>query len=253
MAMTQKQLTATWQHAHLTDDYESFATVFAELSDEHLAKHANYDFTSYRDDRSGCVNGPRAWQAEVRRRNQARVQRAQQETIDAERATKLQKLKDSMPYSDEAAQEICERIAVGELLINICELYNMPTMRRCNQWLNSDSAFNALYQSALNDRLNVFEEQVVQIADDMARDFKTVIKNGVEKRVFDPEMVARAKLRIEVRFRHLKAGRPSKWGDISTLVTKSADPFDVSGLSSDELDKCIADLEKKDATVKKVA
>jgi hypothetical protein len=175
------------------------------------------DLLRYRDDCSGCVNGPRAWQAEVRRRNQAKEQRRQQETIDAERATKLQRLKDAMPYSDEAAQEICERIAIGELLINICTLDNMPTQRQCLRWLNSDTAFNALYQSALNDRLNVFEEQVVQIADDMARDFKTVVKNGVEKRVFDPEMVARAKLRIEVRFRHLKAGRPQKWLESAQL------------------------------------
>jgi hypothetical protein len=57
----------------------------------------------------------------------------------------------------------------------------------------------------------VFEEQVIQIADDMRHDFRTVIKNGQEKRVPDPDMVARAKLRIDVRFRHLKAFRPQRW------------------------------------------
>ena len=61
----------------------------------------------------------------------------------------------------------------------------------------------------------------------------------------DPEMVARAKLRIDVRFRHLKAGKPAKWGDVSTLNVKSQDEFDTSSLSAEELEKQIADIEAK--------
>jgi hypothetical protein len=100
---------------------------------------------------------------------------------------------------------------------------------------------------AKNDRLSIFEEDTVFIADSMKDDFKTVIKNGKEKRVADPEMVARAKLRIEVRFKHLKAGRPQKqkWGDVSTLITKSDDPNDAANLSAEELEKRIADLDTK--------
>ena len=176
------------------------------------------------------------------------------EKINAEQAEENRlkealKQRDALQYSDKLAQEICERISAGELLINICELDHLPTLRRCNQWLRDDSAFNQLYKSALDDRLSIFEEQVIQIADDMKRDFKTVIKNGREQRVADPEMVARAKLRIEVRFRHLKAGRPSKWGDVSTLVTKSADD-DFSNMSDAELERHIAEMEAKDRVIK---
>ena len=96
----------------------------------------------------------------------------------------------------------------SENFYSIFALIDLPTMRRCNQWLREHTEFNILYQSAINDRLSVFEEEVIKIADDMKHDFRTVIKHGQEKRVADPEMVARAKLRIEVRFRHLKAGRP---------------------------------------------
>jgi hypothetical protein len=160
------------------------------------------------------------------------------------RTKEQNKLKESLPYSDQLAQEICERIAVGELLINICDDEHLPTMRRTNQWLREHTEFQQLYQSAINDRLSVFEEQVIQIADDMRRDFKTVVKNGLEKRVPDPEMVARARIRIEVRFRHLKAGRPQKWGDSSTLTVKNADPFDTANISAEELERQIADIEK---------
>jgi hypothetical protein len=164
---------------------------------------------------------------------------------ERERLQKVAQLKEALPYSDQLAQEICERIAVGELLINICLDEHLPTMRRSNQWLREHPEFSALYQSAVNDRLSVFEEEVIQIADDVRHDFKTVIKNGHEKRIPDPDMVARARLRIEVRFKHLKAGMPSKWGDISTLNVKNQDPFDTSHMSAEELERQISDIERK--------
>jgi hypothetical protein len=188
----------------------------------------------------------------ARQREKARIEAERVEAANKLRAERL-KVREALPYSDEAAQEICERIAIGELLINVCNDDHLPTMRRVNQWLVGHPEFNALYASAINDRLNVFEEQIVQIADDMARDYRTVVKAGVEKRVPDPEMVARAKLRIEVRFRHLKAGRPQKWGDQTTIISKSADLFDPSNLSTDELEAKIAELEAKNDIVKKVA
>jgi hypothetical protein len=183
------------------------------------------------------------YKAEKTKREKAKEQERQR--IETERMERIQKNKEAVTYSDAIAQEICERIAIGELLINVCRDEHLPTMRRCNQWLREYPEFTTLYQSALNDRLSVFEEEVIQIADDMKNDFRTVIKNGREKRVADPDMVARARLRIEVRFKHLKAGRPQKWGDISTLNLKSADEFDTSSMSAEELEKQIADIENK--------
>jgi hypothetical protein len=94
---------------------------------------------------------------------------------------------------------------------------------------------------------------VIKIADDMKHDFKTITKNGKERRVVDPDVIMRAKLRIEVRFRHLKAFRPERWGDSTTITTKSGDSNDPSNKSLDELEKKIAELDSKDRIVKKVA
>ena len=168
---------------------------------------------------------------------------------ERERLKEVVKLKEVLPYSDDLALEICERISVGELLINVCMDERLPSMRRCNQWLRENVEFNTLYQSAINDRLSVFEEQVIQIADDMSRDFKTITKNGVDKRTPDTEQVARAKLRIEVRFRHLKALRPQRWGDISTLNVKD-DGLDTSKLDTESLEREIAEIERKDSAVR---
>jgi hypothetical protein len=177
--------------------------------------------------------------------------RAEEITAAAERRAALLKERDTLPYSEVVAQRMCERISAGELLINICSDDDMPTLRQCNNWLSGHGDFNMLYQSALNDRLGIFEEEVIKISDESARDFDLVtMKNGSEKRVLDPARVTSAKLRIEVRFRHLRAMRPAKWGDVSTLVTKSEDPNDTANLSNDELERRIADIELKDRTFK---
>jgi hypothetical protein len=184
-----------------------------------------------------------ACKREKERRTNAK--REEQERIERERFQRLNAIKENLTYSDKLAQTICERISAGELLTVLCREDDMPTMRRCNQWLKEYGEFQALMDMSKNDRLNIFEEEVIEIADDMKNDFKTVIKNGKEKRVADPDMVARAKLRIEVRFKHLKSGRPQRWGDVSTLITKSDDPNDAANLSAEELEKRIADLDTK--------
>lgn len=64
--------------------------------------------------------------------------------------------------------------------------------------------FKALYDQSIRDRLTIFEEQIIQISDDMSKDYKTVMVKGKERRQIDPEVVARAKLRVDARFRYLK-------------------------------------------------
>ena len=76
------------------------------------------------------------------------------------------------------------------------------------------------------------------------RDFKDVVRSGRTVRVLDGDAIARAKLRVEVRFRHLKAYRPQRWGDSTTIVTKSED--DCSNLSNEELERRLAEMDAKD-------
>jgi hypothetical protein len=98
---------------------------------------------------------------------------------------------------------------------------------------------------SIQDRLFVFEEQVVEVADDMRHDFRTVIMNGREKKVADSAMVTRAKLRIEVRFHHLKAGKPSKWGDSTTLNVRADDPLNYANISDEKLERRLCEIETK--------
>jgi hypothetical protein len=68
-------------------------------------------------------------------------------------------------------------------------------------------------------------------------------------RVLDGDAIARAKLRVEVRLKHLKAYKPSLWGEQSTPNVKT-DPHDVDNMSSEELEKKLAELESKESAVR---
>src|SRR3984957_2595061 len=193
------------------------AAKFAAMSDEEL-----FSPLTYWEGEADSLKAERAKRKLIKEQEQARLK---------ERLKVLQQRKDALPYSDASATEICERIASGELLTVICLDEHLPTVRRCNQWLRDHGEFAALYQSALSDRLSIFQEQIIQIPDEAARDFDEVKSKGNVRRVLDPGKLTAAKLRVEVRRLHLKAGKPAKWGDSTTLITKSDDAFDPANMS----------------------
>lgn len=174
---------------------------------------------------------------------------AEQRQAD-ERAAQLKARKERTPYSDRLAGEICSRIAGGELLTVICLDPHMPTPRLVTQWLKAHQDFAALYQQSLQDRLLIFEEQVIEFADSIPKEPQRMTAKNTKEKIQFVDPVARAKLQIEIRMRHLKAGRPQKWGDASTLTVKQEDPFDCSTLSSEEIERRIAEIEHKEAIMR---
>jgi hypothetical protein len=102
----------------------------------------------------------------------ARWENLQAQENEAKRQVELLVAKGTMAYTDAIAVELCERISAGELLIVICRDENMPTVRRVTQWIKENLDFAALYKDSVNDRLTIFEEEVVLIADDASNDFK---------------------------------------------------------------------------------
>jgi hypothetical protein len=184
-------------------------------------------------------------EAQKLRQEQAKVE---QEAILKDQA-ELNRAKSSLPFSEPLVIEICERVSSGELLINICADEHMPTVRRVAQWLRESPEFAALYKDSINDRLTIFEEEVIKIADDSSRDFRDVVRHGRPARVLDGDAIARAKLRVEARLKHLKAYKPSIWGEQSTLNVKQSDPLDLDQMTTEELAAKIAELEHKDRVV----
>jgi hypothetical protein len=68
-------------------------------------------------------------------------------------------------------------------------------------------------------------------------------------RVLDGEAIARARLRVDVRLKHLRAYKPGLWGESQTLTVRSTGD-DIDNMSSEELEKKIAELETKESAVR---
>jgi hypothetical protein len=120
----------------------------------------------------------RMWGEKTKPRREQERLKAEQEAIEAKRQAELFVAKGTLPFSEPVAIEICERVSSGELLINICADEHLPTVRRVTQWLRESPEFAVLYKESINDRLTIFEEEVIKIADDASRDFRDVVRHG---------------------------------------------------------------------------
>jgi hypothetical protein len=189
------------------------------------------------------------WVEWERQYDEKKAQKKLEQKRKEEIAARFLQQRDAMPYTEALATELCERISSGELLTVICNEPHMPTARNVTRWLKSHNDFSALYNMALQDRLVIFEEQILQFADAIPKEPMRATASSNREKVQFVDPVQRAKLMIEIRLRHLKAGRPSKWGDQTTLMVKREDPFDCAALSSEEIERRIADIERKEAIV----
>ena len=101
-------------------------------------------------------------------------------------------------FTDELANEICERISLGRSLRNVCLDKDMPTKTTVMRWLDENEDFCDQYRRACEDRETTHFEEMLTIADE-------VLPETAE--------VARAKLRIDTRKWVLARMNPKKYSD----------------------------------------
>lgn len=73
-------------------------------------------------------------------------------------------------YSKELANRICERIANGEMLINICMDDDMPHISTVYEWIEKNSDFSDSYARARRTAATVYVEQGLVILDNSNSD-----------------------------------------------------------------------------------
>lgn len=111
-------------------------------------------------------------------------------------------------YTSEIADEICERIATGETLRDICRSDGMPSYRSVYRWRESDAQFSARFTLAREIGGDVIAEQTLEIADETSHD--TIETEHGEKP--NSEWINRSKLRVETRLKLLAVWFPRKYG-----------------------------------------
>ena len=113
-------------------------------------------------------------------------------------------------YSEEIADEICERLSDGESLRKICLSDNMPSKTSVFRWLHSNSVFRDQYARAREAQADSMADDIIDIADDSM--FDTYIdENGLEKTNHD--VIARSRLRVDARKWIASKLKPKVYGE----------------------------------------
>ena len=73
------------------------------------------------------------------------------------------------PYSPAVGEHICERVALGESLVAICEPADMPSLDEVMAWQRHDPEFAALLGGAWQARAEIFLDRVLETIDRLGR------------------------------------------------------------------------------------
>ncbi len=134
-------------------------------------------------------------------------------------------------YEPRIASMILDLLAVGESLRSICSAEGMPNRSTVMRWAR-DGEFRDQYMRAREDGLYSRADEIIDIADDSSEDFSTVTgRDGVERRVFDAEAVARSKLRVNSR----------QW-ELVRLLSPYRDRQEIKHSGPDEVDPALAEV-----------
>jgi hypothetical protein len=100
------------------------------------------------------------------------------------------------------AETICERIATGESLRNVCRSAHMPSKSTVSLWLRNSREFSDQYARACEFRADAIADEIIEIADNCT----------------DPQ---KARVQIDARKWYAAKIAPKKYGD---RITHAGDP-----------------------------
>lgn len=116
--------------------------------------------------------------------------------------------------SDKVRARVCEKIADGETIRQICAADDMPSASTIYLALANDQAFSDQYARAREAQLIRWEDELVEIADDATNDWMK--RQGEEDEDYwqlNGENIQRSKVRIDARKWIMSKRLPKKYGD----------------------------------------
>jgi hypothetical protein len=117
-------------------------------------------------------------------------------------------------YTPELADLICERLADGRTLRDVCRDEDMPTESTVRTWANDDrEGFYAQYARAREIGYHAMADETLEIADDGRNDWVRRQDENGETYVLNGEHVQRSRLRVDTRKWLLSKALPKLYGD----------------------------------------
>lgn len=141
-------------------------------------------------------------------------------------------------YTDELIDEICNRVANGTPLREICREEGKPSWTTFYNWINADTVIFERFVRARELGTDAIAEDTLAIIDEAPER----IKDEKTTRV-DSGYVQWQKNRVELRLKLLSKWNPRKYGDRQILAGDSEAPVEVK--HSGTLDEVILNLERR--------
>ncbi len=120
-------------------------------------------------------------------------------------------------FSQDIADQICDKIAEGKSLRKICDIEGLPDKSTVFRWLGTNTAFRDQYVRARDVQADYMAEEIIEIADDGTNDFGfkegDTAEGASASPVFLAEHVQRSKLRVDSRKWLMSKLAPKKYGD----------------------------------------
>ena len=128
-------------------------------------------------------------------------------------------------YRQETADLICERIADGESLRDICKADEMPARSVVFRWLSIHREFADQYARAREAQADAISDDMLAIADDGQNDWMERNGEGDENAGWrlNGEHIQRSRLRIDSRKWMASKLAPKKYGDRQSVDHTSSD------------------------------
>lgn len=117
-------------------------------------------------------------------------------------------------YTEEAADEICKRLADGETLKGICRDDHLPAEATVRLWAEEDrEGFAERYARARMIGYYAMADELLEIADDGTNDWMVRNADHEETVTLNGEHVQRSRLRVDTRKWLLAKALPKVFGD----------------------------------------
>jgi hypothetical protein len=126
-------------------------------------------------------------------------------------------------FTDAIGAEICERLAEGEPLRQICRDDHMPAWRTVYDWIEADKDFAARIARARDLGFDAIAEEALEIADTTEEGVRIEEGGKDGGKTIREDMLGHRKLRVETRLKLLAKWSPKKYGERSAMELTGAD------------------------------
>lgn len=116
-------------------------------------------------------------------------------------------------YSELVADAICDEIATGRSVLQICSDPDFPGERTVYRWLELHEAFRQKYARAREFQAEHYASEIVALADTPVEARKVVIKADGSEEITIGDAVDRTRLQIDARKWYASKLNPKKYGD----------------------------------------